>query len=334
MRASLGLSLLLALVGCSESVGFERSAAECSDGKDNDGDGLVDCADPDCRAGAACARDASVERRADSAGADARRDLAREASPREASAPDAAAPIPEQEPNDGKTKTELQAVSVPVQVNGAIGVADDIDLFGFQAKAGDRLAVTVKSAGSLEPHLAVFGDSALGVPSSVTTGAAGATTLAEYYVLKAGSYFVGVRDRRNVGSSSQHVGGAGFGYLLTLSPLSRAPIPAAIGAETSATLDPPGTVAVFAFTPTANDNLEVTVLAARLAPPSNVDSRLSLFHPGQGAWLGTNDNLSASQTDSLLKGAFPFAGVYHAIVENEGPWGGSNMKVTLKITKP
>lgn len=333
MRASFWALALAAFAACSEQVGYERSAAECGDGKDNDGDGLADCADPDCRARPECGKDAAVERSTDAARRDAGHDLSRDQA-LESRGPDALATIAEQEPNDGKTKTELQSISVPVQVSGAIGVADDIDVYGWQAKAGDRLAVTVKSLGSLEPHLAVFGDAALGVPAAVSTGAAGSTTLAEYYVLKTGSYLIGVRDRRNVGSSSQHVGGAGFGYLLSVSSLTRAPIAATIGGETSATLDPPGTIAVFAFSASPNDTLEISVLAARLSPPSDVDSRLSLFHPGQGAWLGTNDNLGASQTDSLLKGSFPFAGVYHAIVENEGAWGGSNMKVTLKITKP
>jgi len=330
------VSLLVIAAGCSEEVGFERSAAECSDGKDNDGDGLVDCVDPDCRARPECLPDASLERRPDAGKPDApgpRETGLGDSHPGEASAPDAPSPIAEQEPNDGKTTTEFQPIALPVQVDAAIGIADDTDLFGLQATAGDRLSVTVRSAGSLEPHLAVFGDSALNVPAGVTTGGAGTTVLAEYYVLKSGSYYVGVRDRRNVGSSSQHVGGSGFGYLLSVMPLSRAPIPATVGGEASAMLDPPGTVAVFSFTATPNDALELSVLAARLTPPSDVDSRLSIFHPGQGAYLGTNDNLSASQTDSLLKGTFPFSGVYHAIVENEGPWGGSNMKVTLKITK-
>ena len=59
------LALISALAGCdgedSEELTPESSAAACSDGKDNDGDGLVDCynlhdpetgsnhvADPDC----------------------------------------------------------------------------------------------------------------------------------------------------------------------------------------------------------------------------------------------------------------------------------------------
>jgi hypothetical protein len=178
----------------------------------------------------------------------------------------------------------------------------------------------------------VFGDSALNVPAAVNAGPQ-PDLLCEYYVLKSGSHFVAVRDRRNVGSSSQHVGGPSFGYALAVAALARAPIAASVGGETPAVLSPDGTVAVFSFSAAPNAELELGVLAARLSPPSAVDSRLSLFHPGQTAWLGTNDNLGLGQTDSLLKGTMPFAGTYHAIVENEGPWGGGNMNVTLKITK-
>lgn len=54
-RLTLGpLLLLAALAACPASqTGFEQPES-CLDGKDNDGDGLVDCDDPDCRRLAIC----------------------------------------------------------------------------------------------------------------------------------------------------------------------------------------------------------------------------------------------------------------------------------------
>lgn len=331
--------VLLALLGgvtCSKEVPLERGDAECSDGKDNDGDGLIDCDDPDCRALPICHLDARVD-----AGKDCRAEArpvdgkptvdGKPAGDRFADQP----PLPtyaEQEPNDGATKTEFNAIAMPTIVTGAIGKADDADIFGWTASAGDRLVVTVKSSGTLQPHLAIFGDAALGVPSAVSAGP-NVDVMAEYYVLKSGSYYIGIRDRRNVGSSA-HVGGAAFTYTATVLPLSRPPLPATVGGETSATLDPPGTVQVLSFSAVQDDTLEVAVLAQQLPSPTDVDSRLSLFYPASKAYLGTNDNISLGQTDSLLQGKMPFSGVYHAIVENEGQAAaGAKLGFTLKITK-
>jgi hypothetical protein len=335
-RSSLWLSALalINLVACSEDVPEERTVAQCSDGKDNDGDGLTDCGDPDCRALVICLPDARVD-----AGRDRGKDLlGKDRRLSETTIADRAADGPlsfkEQEPNNGTTKTEFNTITVPTTISGAIGAADDIDLFSWTAAAGDRLVVTVKSVsgGALQPHLAIFGDSTLSVPAAVSAGPKTDEVMAEYYVLKPGTYFIGVRDRRNVGTTSAHVGGPTFGYTVTVLPLSRAPLPATVGGETSGTLDPPGTVAVLSFSAVKDDVLEVTILAHRLATPSNVDSRLSLFFPAQQIYLGTNDDLSVSETDSLLQGTMPFTGTYHAIVENEGQ-PGADLSFKLKITK-
>jgi hypothetical protein len=52
---ALAASCALVVSGCQQGVAEERSDAACTDGVDNDGDGLVDCADPDCRARSICA---------------------------------------------------------------------------------------------------------------------------------------------------------------------------------------------------------------------------------------------------------------------------------------
>ena len=231
----------------------------------------------------------------------------------------------EQEPNDGGTTTEYNAIQIPALVKGAIGQADDIDLFGIAAQAGERFTVTVTSDGTLQPHLVVF-DPADKLPTAAHPGP-GSTVMAEYYPLKSVTILIGVRDRRNVGSSSQHVGGAGFTYTLTVTPLTRAPMTITVGGQQSAALDPPGTVRVFSFSASQSDDLDVSVLTGG----SDVDARLSLFHPGQKAWLGTNDDLVSN--DALLTGPMPFSGTFHAIVENVAETFGANLGFTLKITK-
>ncbi len=55
-RRAAFLPLLLAsvLLGCGGSTNPGELGSECSDGKDNDGDGLVDCQDSDCRGTPIC----------------------------------------------------------------------------------------------------------------------------------------------------------------------------------------------------------------------------------------------------------------------------------------
>lgn len=231
----------------------------------------------------------------------------------------------EQEPNNGSTATEYNSIQIPALVKGAIDQADDIDLFGVAAQAGERFTVTLTSDGTLQPHLVIF-DPAQKLPTAANPGP-GSVVTAEYYPLESRTILIGVRDRRNVGSSSQHVGGAAFTYSLSVTPLARAPIPISVGSQKSATIDPPGTVRVFAFTATQNADLNVAVITGG----SDVNARLSLFHPGQKVWLGTNEDPSAS--DALLEGPMSLSGTIHAIVENVAENVGTNLGFTLSITK-
>ncbi len=57
MRSELTLLLLLpcfTLTACPPEVGEGKSAGECSDGQDNDGDGAIDCLDAGCMGYAVC----------------------------------------------------------------------------------------------------------------------------------------------------------------------------------------------------------------------------------------------------------------------------------------
>ncbi len=60
------LALALALVvGCEKKPGVELGEAACSNGIDDDGDGLVDCADPTCRLFSFCLSEADAGHAAD-----------------------------------------------------------------------------------------------------------------------------------------------------------------------------------------------------------------------------------------------------------------------------
>ncbi len=239
--------------------------------------------------------------------------------------------IKEKEPNDGKTKTDFQSISSPLVIKGSIGRPDDIDLFGLSVKAGQRLKVTVASGGTMKAHLAVF-DLANKLPTAVNAGP-GNGAMAEYYVLKdAATLLIGVRDRRNVGSGSQHVGGPKHTYTLTVAPLKRAPMPITIGSERKGTLAPAGIVRVFSFSAKKNDKLRLQVRARVLSPSSDMDSRLSLFCADQKTWHGTNDDAPGTKGDSLLKGSMPFTCTYHAVVENV-KLNAAKLDFSLKITK-
>ena len=245
--------------------------------------------------------------------------------------PDVTKSVAEKEPNDGKTKTDFQSVSSPVVIKGSIGKPDDIDLFALSVKAGQRLKVTVASGGTMKAHLAVF-DLANKLPTAVNAGP-GNGAMAEYYVLKdAATLLIGVRDRRNVGSGSQHVGGSKFTYTLTIAPLKRAIMPITIGVERKGTLAPAGTVRVFSFSAKKDDKLRLQVRARALSPSSDMDSRLSLFCADQKTWHGTNDDAPGTKGDSLLKGSMPFTCTYHVVVENV-KLDAATLDFALKITK-
>ncbi len=135
------------------------------------------------------------------------------------------------------------------------------------------------------------------------------------------------RDRRNLAKPSQKVGGAAFTYTVTVTPLTRAPVQVAVGAQQTSTLAPRGTVRVFAFTAAKDADLD---LEALVIAPADIDARLSLFHVGNKSWHGTNETPGA--LDAKLSGKMPLSGTYHAIVENVADYP-TKLDFTFKITK-
>lgn len=247
--------------------------------------------------------------------------------PADAGPPDASPikVINETEPNNGGTKTEYNSITAPIQIKGVIGTAEDADIFGLSAPAGARYSVTVKGDGTLQPHVVIF-DLDNKLPVAASNGAT--TALAEYYTLQAANpLLIVVRDRRNLAKPSQKVGGAAFTYTVTVTPLTRAPVQVAVGAQQTSTLAPQGMVRVFAFTAAKDAELD---LEALVTAPADIDARLSLFHVGNKSWHGTNETPGA--LDAKLTGKMPFSGTFHAIVENVADYP-TKLDFTFKITK-
>jgi hypothetical protein len=230
-------------------------------------------------------------------------------------------PLPQQtemEPNDGTPATAVNAMTIPGIMSGTIDPAKDVDIFSIDPAAGEFWEWTLAPTGSsLAPHLTVF-DSAPSNqnPNHVAIGTAGQTIELQQFVLNAGKFLAVVRDARNVGADAG-VGGAGFGYSLTARKKTVTPTTLAVPSTKGATLPSLSSVDLYTFTLSASTGLDVYVHAAEKTAPSTLDSRLSLFSTTTKKDIGTNDDATASTTDSQLGGTLP-AGTYVVIVENEG----------------
>jgi hypothetical protein len=233
---------------------------------------------------------------------------------------DAQAPLPEAdevEPNDGTTATEIGAMTVPGIMNGKIDPANDVDIFAVTIAPGDYYEWTLSPVGeALAPHLTVF-DTAPGNenPTRLGSAPAGQPVVVQHLVLHAGSFVAAVRDARNVPSATGQ-GGPGHGYRLTAEKKARAPVAVTLPSTRSGTLASLSAIDLYAFTLSQTTGLDVVVRAARKAPPSTLDSRLSLFDVNGKKGIGTNDDIQNS-TDSQLGGELP-PGTYVVVLESEG----------------
>ncbi len=91
-------------------------------------------------------------------------------------------------------------------------------------------------------------------------------------------------------------------------------------------------MAVFAFTAAQGDDLRIEAKSESLTPASDVDVRLSLFHPGE-RWWDDNTNMSPDSRDALLEGLMPHAGLYHVVVEDVADVPGSERRISLRISR-
>lgn len=224
----------------------------------------------------------------------------------------------EKEPNDGKTTTEVDSMTLPGTMNGALDPENDVDLFSIAPAPGELWEWTLTpSGGELAPHLTIFdadADNAVN-PTTLAKAAAGGAAALQHFVLGTGTLLAAVRDARNVPSASGH-GGPTYAYTLTAKKKALAPTPIAMGSTKQGELASLSSVDLYSFSLASATELDVMVHAEQKAPPSTLDPRVSIFSLTLNKSLGTNDN-RAGTTDPKLGGTLP-AGSYVVVVDNEG----------------
>ena len=208
-------------------------------------------------------------------------------------------------------------MTAPGRVTGAIGKADDTDVFGVDLVAGDFWTLTVDPGGSpVAPHLGVVqkGDR---VPRLVAVGGPGQRTTQDVFVLASERYYVSVRDARNVpAASSQKVGSAAHTYALVAEKKTPTLVALPLPGTVQGTLASHSGAQLFSLKLVATTGFDLDVRARRRTPATDLDTRVSLFDVGRKTWLITNDDLSLSQTDSRLGSDALPPGDYVVVVDN------------------
>jgi hypothetical protein len=261
--------------------------------------------------------------------------------PADAAAPpdagtDADEPLPKQteaEPNNGGTTTELNAMTIPGEMDGKIDPANDVDIFGLSLSPGELWEWTVTpTSQDLAPHLTVFDTAPNNLnPTRLVAGQPGGPATLEHFVLRAGTFVAAVRDTRNVPDPTGK-GGPTYGYSLVAKKKTASPTAVTFPSTKSATLGSLSSIDLYTFTGTGGKGCDIVIKAARKTVPSTLDSRLSLFDVAGNTTLITNDDASGT-TDSQISSASPLNGTYIIVVENEGTNGGDlsyDLELTLK----
>lgn len=225
----------------------------------------------------------------------------------------------EQEPNNGSSTTDLNAMTIPGAMTGAIDPANDADIFSLTPAAGELWEWKLAPKGAaLAPHVTVFDTAEDNTnPTVLAKGAAGDTATIQHFVLGGGQWVAAVRDARNVPSGTGQ-GGATHGYTFTAKKLPLQPTAITVGATKTGTLASLSSVALFELTLAQTTGLDVIVRAERKSSPSTLDSRLSMWSSATKKSIGTNDDLDGTTTDSQLGGDAIPAGKYIIVLDNEG----------------
>ncbi len=108
-------------------------------------------------------------------------------------------PVAEKEPNDGFK--QAQPVKVGQTIEGAIGRAQDVDVYRFEGKAGDRVVVEVFAArlGSALDSLLTIYDSEGQIVGTCDDIEGSSDSRLEITLAKAGSYHASVSDAHDQG---------------------------------------------------------------------------------------------------------------------------------------
>ncbi len=237
----------------------------------------------------------------------------------------------EVEPNDGKVASQIGTMALPGTMNGVIDPANDTDIFAIKLSPGDFWDWTASpTTADLAPHVIVF-DSAGGLnPNVVGFAAAGQPAKLQHFVLRTGTFVVGVRDARNVGADGGK-GGPTYGYALTAKRGTAQPVSVTFPTTKTGKLASVGSVDLYTFTGTGGKGWDIVINAERKAPSSTLDSRLSLFDLTAKKAIITNDN-AAGTTDSQIGSPDAAPSTYMVIVENEGK-DGSDLSYEIQFTQ-
>ncbi len=227
----------------------------------------------------------------------------------------------EVEPNNGAATDaglQVNALTTPGAIKGAIDPKDDTDIFSVVPKAGEFWQWTLVPGADLAPSLTVFDTKKGNLNPTVTVHAAdkGTPLAIDQFVLSAGNFVAAVRDIRNVAPTNAHLGGPTFTYRLEAKLATLAPQTVVIPKTVTGKLSRVAEIATFKLSGIQGQKFEIIVNAARLAVPSKLDSRLSLFNLTTNTNVITNDD-AAKTTDSEITGGFPSTGDYLVILENE-----------------
>ncbi len=238
----------------------------------------------------------------------------------------------EVEPNDGKTPTQIGAMALPGTMNGVIDPANDTDIFAIKLAPGDFWDWTATPKGAdLAPHVIVF-DTAGGLnPIVVGFAGAGQPAKLQHFVLRTGTFVVGMRDARNVGADGGK-GGPTYGYALTAKRGIPQPVSVTFPSTKTGKLASVGSVDLYTFTGTGGKGWDIVINAAKKASPSTLDSRLSLFDLTAKKAIITNDNATGSTTDSQIGSPDAAPSTYMVIVENEGK-DGTDLSYEIQFTQ-
>lgn len=235
-------------------------------------------------------------------------------------APEVAVPtsMPEEEPNNGATLTEYNALALGTTATGAIGVAKDADVFRVDTVPGHvyRAVLTGAPASVLSPHVTVMdtgrSNDAAGEDYVKMAVGAGGTAIVEWLAMGEGGHFIIVRDDRNLAGGS--VGSAAHSYEVVVTERPLADVsgaPLVFPATLDDALPSAGALRLYAFTGTEGHDLRADLHAS-----GDMDARLLVFATATGDWIARNDDRSANDVDPLLDAPLTESGAMLLVVEN------------------
>ncbi len=224
---------------------------------------------------------------------------------------------------DARTNDDV-GTPTPMIIGGAIdgtignpiGGEPDVDLYAFEAVAGDVLRATIstRAGGAYEAFGRIIGDGR--ILRVIRPGDDTSFATREFVVARSGTYRLWIDDRRNV-FAGDPVGGASFTYRAQISRVARMPDAATVPiVREPASVPATGDVALLSFDAQAGQEISAATFAESLPTPSAVDTFLLLFDASTvpPTLLAENDDQDGT-TDSSVGVTAPTNGQYLLVVD-------------------